>query len=42
MNEEIKYGLKSAKTYFNFAKRVRSSKKNLINLFKKLKKIILK
>ena len=35
---ETKYGLKKQKTYFNFAKRVRSSKQKLRLIFKKINK----
>jgi len=37
-NKEEKYGLNKLKTYFNFAKRVKKSKKKLISIFKNCKK----
>ena len=37
-NKEEKYGLNNLKTYFNFAKRVKSSKNKLLSIFKNCKK----
>jgi len=37
VSEEIKYGLKSISTYIKFANRVKISRSNLLNLFKKIK-----
>ena len=38
INKEIKFGLHKFSTYKNFGSKVRKSKKNLLNIFKKLKK----
>ena len=38
LNEEIRYGLKSIKSYISFAKRVKASKLNLVKLFNKIKR----
>ena len=38
LKKEISYGLNNIKSYFKFSSRVNSSKKNLLNLIKKLKK----